>query len=651
VEQTRSVRAGDGLDITPMGKATIKFTDTLTADIFHDSSMQVSGTIQPDDGGPLIHSLVLLVGTVLVGSTPSRVAQHRVMVSVGNPNGVKILMTGTLVLLHYDPDNDTTWIVVKQGRAHLSTAGGGEVDVDAGYQTWATADQATAPTIEALRPLVGMQFPVVDDLTDGDVADDFILGGVAGVLPAATPTPTLTPTPSSSPSPGATLTPTTSPTPTPGGATQASCASLDAGQLDLTRQGNRVDVNWNASGGCGPYTGAITANYASGGFTRDFAVSSLSGTWTDTPPPPRCDADNSIQYSLRIQDGTGQTATTSASTALQPSACGNSINIIANISPTPNAFGWTNKPTTVTWSVTDDRVGVASTSNCGSSIVSADTAGATFTCSAVNKDGNNRSQSVTVRVDTTGPTITAAASPAPNSAGWNNGSVRVMFTCSDSLSGVAICPDPVSLSSEGAGQQVSGTATDIAGNSVSTTLGGISIDKTAPGLKLPSGIVVPALVNGNLVNEVTVNYQASAADNLDPQPVVQCAPTSGASFSIGITQVSCTATDVAGNVAGGNFPVTVQPILTLDVGGGGTVVSNPPGINCTGPGIANPPATTCRAPFQPGQTVVLLETPATASRWIFSSWTDPAGACKNGATTCSITLNSNLGATAVFILR
>ena len=50
-----------------------------------------------------------------------------------------------------------------------------------------------------------------------------------------------------------------------------------------------------------------------------------------------------------------------------------------------------------------------------------------------------------IGVDNDQPEITAAVSPAPNAAGWNNGNVTVTFTCSDATSGIATCPAPVTV--------------------------------------------------------------------------------------------------------------------------------------------------------------------------------------------------------------
>src|SRR5262249_45646786 len=87
---------------------------------------------------------------------------------------------------------------------------------------------------------------------------------------------------------------------------------------------------------------------------------------------------------------------------------------------------------------------------------------------------------ITVKLDKTPPRITGARNPASNTSGWNNTNVTVSFTCADTLSGVLSCSEPTTLAAEGANQSVTGTATDLAGNSMCTTVSGINIDKTPP---------------------------------------------------------------------------------------------------------------------------------------------------------------------------
>ena len=73
-------------------------------------------------------------------------------------------------------------------------------------------------------------------------------------------------------------------------------------------------------------------------------------------------------------------------------------------------------------------------------------------------------ESTTVRIDKPPPTISGAV-PAANANGWFNAPVTVSWSCADVTSGVASCPAPTTLSSDGAGQSASGLAVDAADNS------------------------------------------------------------------------------------------------------------------------------------------------------------------------------------------
>jgi hypothetical protein len=88
---------------------------------------------------------------------------------------------------------------------------------------------------------------------------------------------------------------------------------------------------------------------------------------------------------------------------------------------------------------------------------------------------------------------------------------------------------------------------------------------------VPSGDRGPALVNNTIVANsgsvdatspqgATVTFSATAVDDRDPNPTVTCAPSSGSVFAIGITAVTCTARDAAGNSSSGSFTVTVRGV-------------------------------------------------------------------------------------------
>ena len=153
--------------------------------------------------------------------------------------------------------------------------------------------------------------------------------------------------------------------------------------------------------------------------------------------------------------------------------------IIPNVSGTLGTNGWYISNATVSWDVSDPESGITSSSGCNLRTLIMDTAGLTLTCTATNGAGLISSVPVSIKIDKTPPTLTAAPAPAPNASGWNNSSVTVTFVAADSLSGIASVSSPVTVSTEGAAQIVSGTATDKAGNSsaVQTIL---NIDTTPP---------------------------------------------------------------------------------------------------------------------------------------------------------------------------
>ncbi|HET6283148.1 MAG TPA: PxKF domain-containing protein, partial [Polyangia bacterium] len=81
-----------------------------------------------------------------------------------------------------------------------------------------------------------------------------------------------------------------------------------------------------------------------------------------------------------------------------------------------------------------------------------------------------------------------------------------------------------------------------------------SADSTAPVLMLPGNIVASAVGPSG----VAVTYVVSAHDDQDPNPSVTCAPASGTVFALGVTIVTCSATDASRNISSADFTVTVR---------------------------------------------------------------------------------------------
>jgi hypothetical protein len=128
---------------------------------------------------------------------------------------------------------------------------------------------------------------------------------------------------------------------------------------------------------------------------------------------------------------------------------------------------------------------------------------------AVDNAGNKETpQEMRIMIDKTVPTITATVSPSPNAYGWNNTDVTVTFTCSDSLSGIASCPAPVAVTTEGAGQVIVDTAVDKAGNSATASVK-LNIDKTPPSISLSAS---PSILWPSNYKMVDVLIGGSATD-------------------------------------------------------------------------------------------------------------------------------------------
>ncbi|OFW13978.1 MAG: hypothetical protein A3H29_10910 [Acidobacteria bacterium RIFCSPLOWO2_02_FULL_67_21] len=106
-----------------------------------------------------------------------------------------------------------------------------------------------------------------------------------------------------------------------------------------------------------------------------------------------------------------------------------------------------------------------------------------------------------------------------------------------------------------------------------------AVDDVPPELALPNIIEIEATSSAGAV----VTYLAIALDDVDGPIAPVCSPASGATFPIGSTPVTCTATDSSGNEAEDGFDVIVEdraPVLTIPdavsaeaTGAGGAVVT------------------------------------------------------------------------------
>ena len=117
--------------------------------------------------------------------------------------------------------------------------------------------------------------------------------------------------------------------------------------------------------------------------------------------------------------------------------------------------GWYTSTVIVNWNVTDPESGIASSSGCTPTTLTADTAGATLTCSATNGVGLSTSVSATVKIDKTPPQIFGM--PGAGCMLWppDNNLIQVAAVSAiDALSGV----EPGSFTINGASSEPSDPA-------------------------------------------------------------------------------------------------------------------------------------------------------------------------------------------------
>ncbi len=177
------------------------------------------------------------------------------------------------------------------------------------------------------------------------------------------------------------------------------------------------------------------------------------------------------------------------------------------LSAKANANGWLNTDVTATFTCADQD-GLSGVLSCPAATTLTEgadqRAGGTATDAA---DNVSDAFSITgVNVDTTAPTLSGAATSAPNSNGWYRGDVAVRWSAADALSGIdGDAPADSTVTGEGDELSVGTSVADKAGNTMGATVGGIKIDRHAPS-------TTATAPSGWQIDDVTVRL--AATDNL-----------------------------------------------------------------------------------------------------------------------------------------
>lgn len=370
-----------------------------------------------------------------------------------------------------------------------------------------------------------------------------------------------------------------------------------------------VNVTFNITGNNYPFTGVDVQvfNLANNPPTPEDGGTLPIGTTTLTvepgsfrvvfaPPAGYVAQPASVDLNLHCNDSVTVNVTVGPADTTAPVTT-------ASGSPAPNGAGWNTGNVAVTLSATDNAGGsgvagitysVSGAQSQAATVVNGSSAAVTITADgsstvtffATDNAGNAEApKTFTVRIDRTAPTIAFTRAPAPNANGWNNTPVTVAFQCADGLSGLAAGSPPApTIVGDGAGQSVTGTCADLAGNSASATVSNINVDTSAPVATVspssatlwpPNGKMVPVVVSGTMADAGSGVNAASftVVDEygaVQPSGPVSVAPNGSYSFTVMLEarragtdqdgrtyQVVVTATNSAGLSTSASTVVTV----------------------------------------------------------------------------------------------
>jgi hypothetical protein len=173
-------------------------------------------------------------------------------------------------------------------------------------------------------------------------------------------------------------------------------------------------------------------------------------------------------------------------------------------SPGKPPNGWFRGTVTLSWKVEDPESIILTTTGCGTTTLTADTAGTSFGCSATS-DGGQNSQTVTIKLDKTVPSVVAVAERVPDANGWYNKPLTVSFSGTDGTSGLASCSAATRYGGpDNTGAAIAGSCTDNAGNVAGASYP-FKYDGTAP------TIFAVAMKRGNRRAQVTWRKSSDTA--------------------------------------------------------------------------------------------------------------------------------------------
>ncbi len=320
---------------------------------------------------------------------------------------------------------------------------------------------------------------------------------------------------------------------------------------------------------------AYSANFNSGGFGT---VALNSGFVTYSPPAGACGTD---AYYYLVSDASGAVSVGTVTVNIDPGT------------PQPPVINACAVPRTVQVGADcmlalPDLTSALIVNDCAAFVVQQSPAPGTLvgigtttvTLTVSNSFGLTATCQTTVTVvDTTPPQVVTCPAPVLLSADAAcvalMPDLRPQFAAADNCPlTVSQTPVPGTVLALGL-TSVTLTATDSNGNSTNCLTSVTVQDTTPPAIVCPANQTAACATSAG----AAVNFTSTATDNCTALVPVVCTPASGSTFAIGVTTVTCVATDAANNTSSCNFTVTVsdspRPTMTIVKQAGGVLIRWP----------------------------------------------------------------------------
>jgi len=237
----------------------------------------------------------------------------------------------------------------------------------------------------------------------------------------------------------------------------------------------------------------------------------------------------------------------SASTTLTLNVQQSPLSVSASAAPAANAAGWNSTNVTISYTCAG---GVPPVQCPATNTVTLEGANQIINATATDAAGQTASASTTLSIDKTPPAITATVSPVPGANGVVTAPAVITFNCSDGLSGIAVCPAPINVTTAGAGQVFNGTATDKAGNTTSTS---VTLSVQLAPLSVIATPAPPPNAAGWNNSDVTVSFTCAGG-----VPPLQCPASQTVSLEGANQAISGTVTDAAAQTASTSVSINLD---------------------------------------------------------------------------------------------